>query len=327
MSESIKFSAIAVVFGSCADRFVLEGYSPQKSIDEIIETAKEVPDLKGLEFVGGWHLTSENASRVAEKVEDFGLCISAIIPEIFSSRKWGRGSFASRDKKIRRAAVDEVKRTMDLAAEVACGTVSPWFGQDGYDYPFQADYLQSWNWIIEGLIECADYLPEMRLAVEYKLKEPRTHCFIGTVGKVALLVQETGRDNIGVTLDIGHALAAYENMAESVALLKRFGNKLLNVHLNDNYRLWDDDMIPASIHTVEMLELLYWLDRIGYQNWYSVDVYPYREDGRRAAIEAIEWIKGLFRVLEKMGRDKIQRVIEEGDATEVSAFLRSALLP
>ena len=325
MQRKIRFSAVAVVFGSCADRYVLEGYSPKKSFEEMMESAKKVADLEGIELVGGWHLTSRNAREVVKKVEDFGLRVSVIIPELWSSAKWGLGSFAARDKKIRQDAIDEVKRAMDLARETGCNIVAPWFGQDGYDYSFQANYIKAWDLITEGLVECADHLPDVKIAVEYKIKEPRTHCFIGTVGKVILLTKEVGRDNVGVTLDVGHALEGYENMAESVALLKRFGNKLFHLHLNDNYRLWDDDMIPASVHTIEMLELLYWLDKTGYDGWYSLDIFPYREDGQRAATEGIEWIKALFKIIDKIGKEKIEQVIEQGDATSASALLRKAL--
>ena len=46
------------------------------------------------------------------------------------------------------------------------------------------------------------------------------------------------------------------------------------MHFNDNYRLWDDDMIVGSVHTIEYLELLYWLDRVGYDGYLSMDQYP-----------------------------------------------------
>ncbi len=326
MPKKIKFSAIAVVFGSCADRYVLEGYSPKKSFDEMMEAAKKVPSLEGIELVGGWHLTAKNAKEIVKKVEDYGLCVSAIIPELWSSAKWGQGSFTSRDKKIRQDAIDEVKRAMDLAKETGCGIVVPWFGQDGYDYSFQSDYIQAWDFMVEGLFECANHLPDVKIAVEYKIKEPRTHCFIGTIGKAILLIKEVGKDNVGITLDIGHALEGYENMAESVALAKRFGNKLFHLHLNDNYRLWDDDMIPASVHTIEMIELLFWLNKTGYDGWYSLDIFPYREDGKKAAIEGIEWIKGLSDLIDKMGEEEIERIIKQGDATQASALLRKFLL-
>ncbi|MCD6318633.1 sugar phosphate isomerase/epimerase [Candidatus Aerophobetes bacterium] len=325
MGRALKFSAVASVFDSCADRFVQTGYSRKKSFKELLEAAKKVPDLTGVELVGGWHLKDGNAREVIKMVENYGLKVAIILPELWSSAKWGRGSFTSNDEKIRREAIDQVKRSMDLAKEINCNLVNLWFGQDGYDYCFQADYIKAWDRIIDGLIECADYLPDVKIAIEYKIKEPRTHCYVGTVGKVALLTYQVNRLNVGVTLDVGHALEAYENMAESVALLKRFGDKLFHLHLNDNYRLWDDDMIPSAVHLIEFLELLYWLDRIEYNGWYSVDIFPYREDGTKAVIESIEWIKGLFRVLDKMNKDEIERIIQKGDATESSEILRKGL--
>lgn len=326
MLQEMKFSSTAVAFGSCADRYVLGGYSPQKSFEEMLEAAKKVPHLEGIELIGGWQLTEANAQQVVKKVVDSGLKVSMIIPELWSSAKWGRGSFAANDQKVRQDAIANVKKSMELAQESGCNLISPWFGQDGYDYCFQADYIKSWDRIVEGLINCADYLPEVKIAVEYKIKEPRTHCFIGSIGKAILLVKEVDRVNVGINLDIGHALEGYENMAESVALLKRFDNKLFHLHLNDNYRLWDDDMIPGSVHTIENLELLYWLNKIGYDGWYSLDVFPYREDGLRAVIEGIEWFKGLFRVLNRIGMDNIEKVIREGDATKSLALIRKGLL-
>ena len=58
------------------------------------------------------------------------------------------------------------------------------------------------------------------------------------------------------------------------------------MHFNDNYRLWDDDMIVGSVHTIEYLELLYWLDRIGYDGYLSMDQYPYREEPRKRSPRA-----------------------------------------
>jgi xylose isomerase len=180
--------------------------------------------------------------------------------------------------------------------------------------------------LIEGTIECAEHVPAVNLVLEYKPKEPRTHCFIATVGKTLLLIEKVKRPNVGAMVDIGHALMAYENVAESAALLHYFGNKLMYMHFNDNWRLWDDDMTVGSVHTIEMLELLYWLDRLDYTGWYALDIFPYREKGVRAATESILWIEGLHRLLDRIGRDKIAQVVASGDAMDASAMLREALL-
>ena len=116
--------------------------------------------------------------------------------------------------------------------------------------------------------------------VEYKMKEPRTHCFVNTAATAILMTQDL--DRVGILLDVGHSLAAKENMAEAAALIASH-NKLDYIHFNDNYRAWDDDMMLGSVHLVEHLELVYWLKRIDYQGWLTLDIFPYREDGVRAA--------------------------------------------
>ncbi len=63
------------------------------------------------------------------------------------------------------------------------------------------------------------------------------------------MVREISAANCGVTIDYGHAAVAYENVAESIAVLKKYGDKLFHLHMNDNYTLWDDDMITGSVHT------------------------------------------------------------------------------
>jgi xylose isomerase len=75
------------------------------------------------------------------------------------------------------------------------------------------------------------------------------------------------------------------------------GKKLFHLHFNDNYRYWDDDMIVGSVHLVEYVELLYWLKKIGYNGWYSMDQYPYREDGKHAIEESVKFIQAIERKL------------------------------
>ena len=60
--------------------------------------------------------------------------------------------------------------------------------------------------------------------------------------------RECALPNVGVTIDVGHSLEAYENVAEAICAAASRG-LLFHMHINDNYRLWDDDMITGSIHT------------------------------------------------------------------------------
>jgi xylose isomerase len=289
---------------------------------EMLDLATTVEGLDGLELVGNWHVNNDNIHEVARMFQDRGFKISMLVPDLWTQAKWGKGSIAAPDAKTRQAAVDEVRKVMDWGAELGCSYVDVRPGQDGYDYCFQADYIEAWKWLGDGLVACANHNDKVRVLVEYKLKEPRTHCFVTSAAKVLLLLQ--GLDKVGVLLDVGHSIAAGENAAEAAALLASH-RKLDYLHLNDNYRSWDDDMMVGAVHLVEYLELAYWLKRLVYKGWLTLDIFPYREDGVRAAMQCREWMAVFFRSVDRVGIDKFTEVIRSADACSASDLVRCAL--
>ena len=86
-------------------------------------------------------------------------------------------------------------------------------------------------------------------------------------------------------------------------------------------------MIVGSIHHVEYLEFLYWLEKYSYSGWYSMDQYPYREEGDAALSESISTLKSLELLLETYGINKVTDIIKEGNAVEISKMIRKILLP
>jgi xylose isomerase len=245
-----------------------------------------------------------------------------LVPDLWTQAKWGRGSLAAPDAPTRQAAVGEVRKVMDWAAELNCRYIDVWPGQDGFDYCFQADYVEAWKWLREGLVAAAAHNEKVRLLVEYKPREPRTHCFVDHVGTVLLLLQDM--DNVGVLLDVGHSMQGAENVASAAALLAQHG-KLDYLHLNDNYGDWDEDMMVGSVHLVATLELIYWLKRLDYRGWLTLDIFPYREDGVAAATECREWVEFMFNAVDRVGVEAFEKVIRDADATAASRLVRQAL--
>jgi xylose isomerase len=317
------FGACLPTFGNCADRYCLSGYGGGgKNMVEMLDLAKTVKGLDGLELVGNWHVNDDNIRVVSKMFDDRGLRICMLTPDLWTQAKWGKGSIASPVAATRKAGIDEIKKVMDWAAELKCRYIDVWPGQDGFDYHFQADYIEAWKWLTDSIAECADYNGDVRILIEYKAREPRTHCFVDHVGTVLLLLKDL--DKVGVLLDVGHAMQGGENVAQSAALLSKFG-KLDYLHLNDNFGDWDDDMMVGSVHLVAYLELLYWLKHIDYKGWFTLDIFPYREDGVAAATQCKEWIEALSRSVDRVGMERIKQVIQNADATEASALVREAL--
>jgi sugar phosphate isomerase/epimerase len=323
-----RYGACLPTFGSCADRYCLSGYGGGgTTLEEMFDLAATVEGLQGIELVGNWHINDDNADQIKKILKDRNLSASMVTPDLWTQEKWGRGSFTSRDPAIRKASVKEVTKSMDWAASLGCSYVDVWPGQDGYDYCFQSDYLEDKKRLADGIRECAGYRDDVKVLIEYKPKEPRTHLYVARAADLMLLLDEIGSDNVGALLDIGHSLPGGENPAEAVALLNsRTKTRLDYVHLNDNWRMWDDDMMFGSVHIIESLEFLYWLERTGYDGWYTLDIFPYREDGVKAARESIGWVEALLDLLKKIGFSRIEEVIRGGDATEASRMIRESLM-
>jgi xylose isomerase len=324
MYEGFKLGACLPTFASCADRYCLSGYGRGgKTMEEMLSMAKKVEGLDGLELVGNWHINDGNIASVIKMFRDYGFSIPMIVPDLWTQAKWGRGSLAAAEAKTRREAVVEVTKCMDWAAEADCTFVDVWPGQDGVDYPFEADFSDAWKWLRDGVEECSAHSKKVKVLLEYKLREPRNHCFLNSAAKTLLLIQ--GISNTGCLLDIGHSLAAGENMAEAAALLADHG-VLDYLHLNDNYRSWDDDMIPASVHVPETLELVYWLLRTGYKGWLTLDIFPYREEKVSAAEESFAWVRTLIESVTLRGLDSITEIVHRGEGTESVRLVRELLL-
>lgn len=317
-------SVATVPFYPCGDRFVPAGYREDSlSFFEKLEKIAAIRDVAGVEL--SFPAEFGDPVPVKQKFQDLGLKVSSIEVELFGSPRWKYGALSCRNDSVRKEAISLSKRCMDAAAEMGAEQISLWPGQDGYDYPMQIDYQEGWTRTIEAIKEIAAYRKDIRIAVEYKNKEPRTHILLSTVGKTLSAVLETGQPNVGVMLDTGHAFMAYENISESAVFAHR-KEKLFHVHLNDNYRLWDDDMIVGSVNLWETFEFFYTLRKIGYDGWYSLDIFPYREESIAAIESNLDMVKYLAGAAERADREIIDNLQKTNDAVGIQNYLRSLLL-
>ncbi len=320
--DAFQYSVILGNLGNTCDRFMPGGYKAPVTKADLVKLAASIEGITGLELLGGADVTPANAQEMGSVLRDHGLACVSILPDLFSRREWGLGSFCARDAKVRQLAVDETRRAAAIAQELGCGLVNLWLGQDGYDYPLQGDFERQRGWMVEGIRSVAAEWPGLRFALEYKPKEPRIRSFQARAADTLLMAQETGLPNVGVCLDVGHAFVAQENAAESVWLLQHYGRRLFHMHYNDNYGHWDDDMIVGSVHLTCYLELFYWLKQTGFAGWHSMDLYPYREDGRGAVAESVAFLRNVEAALTDARRDEIGRLIATGDATASARWVR-----
>ena len=320
----MKYSVFIFNVASCSDRYC-SAYGREFSMEEMFDRVKSIDEISAVDIVMN-DMFKNGTGEAVKHLGRTGLSVASVAVDTFANPVFQQGSLSSLDKKIRDQAINDTKFAMDFAHEVGCDIVTLWPGQDGYDYIFQSDYIKERTLFQDALSELCDYRKDVTLTLEYKIKEPRTHSYISTVGSTLLMINTINKENLGVALDYGHAALGYESPAEAVAMCKMYGDRLKHIHINDNYRLWDDDMIVGSVHTLEYLEFIYWLHRTGYDGYLTLDQFPFREDGRDAVKESALWLRALEEVTGRADEKEIEKVFAAKDAVGASRMMRKLLL-
>lgn len=324
MTEELRFGAGLWMFGQFVDRYATDAYGPPVSTLEAIGRAARVGMLSAIDINYPFTDPAITVAQVKEALERGGLRAAAVTPSIYD-RQFQKGSFTHPDAEVRKAAIARAKSAIPIAHELGADYVKFWPGQDGFDYPFQCDYMQIWDYAIAGVREVVTSDPKMRFAIEYKFKEPRTHMLFSTAARTLLAIQEIGADNLGIVMDLGHSLLAKETPAEEVQLIARRG-KLTNVELNDNWRDWDDDLTVGSVHLIESLEFVHALRKIGWKGYWMLDQFPFREDPVEAARASILTIKALHRLLDKVDLESLRAAQDKQDALAAQRLVQRLFL-
>ncbi|KKL79315.1 hypothetical protein LCGC14_2016060 [marine sediment metagenome] len=88
---------------------------------------------------------------------------------------------------------------------------------------------------------------------------------------------DVGMDNLKGVLDTGHALQAQESLAEDLVFLREH-NRPGIIHLNDNYRDADPDLIVGTIAFRDNLEFFFYLNKTNYNGTIEIDYQNPKDD-------------------------------------------------
>jgi xylose isomerase len=293
-----KLAVISAFLGGVKNRYIQ--YKPDRTLEEKFAVAAQIERLDGLEVC--YPADFGDVGLLKKLLADHGFGVSAVNVRSRRTGRWLKGAFSSPNADERAEVVDDFKRAIDLALEVGAKRITTCPLNDGHDYVFEMNYLDAYRYAEETFAAICEHNRDFRICIEYKWNDPRTRCLLASAGETAAFCQAVGADNLGVTLDIGHALLVGERPAQSVALLHRAG-RLFYVHLNDNDRHWDWDMLPGAFHLWEFVEFLYYLKEVGYtDDWYAYDVMSKEFD----TVETFSVVTHLTRKLEALA-DRIDR--------------------
>jgi xylose isomerase len=277
-------------FGPMITRFVPGGYQPSHNYEaepvaEKVHRAVEgLGDLiDGYEFHYPDELSPSNLDEVRAALgPDHDIyCIAG---GLHLHPQFGRGGLVNPDPGLRAEARAIVRDAAAFAGSLGANLII-WPGGEGYNYPFQTPYADSWRWLVEGMAEAASVCGEhgVKLFLEHKNSEPAMKILMRNIGMCLFVVrklQALGLDNVQVNMDWQHLIMNGEHLPEYAALLASEG-LLGHLHANSGWGITDDDNMVGATAFMETVELALELRRCGYGSSgerLGFDLYPYTED-------------------------------------------------
>ncbi len=276
-------------FGPMVTRFVPGGYQPdhdyqRETVAEKVHRAVDgLGDLiDGYEFHYPDELSESNLDDVRAALA--GHDIYCIAGGLHLHPQFGRGGLVNPDPALRAEARAIVRDAAAFSGSLGAHLII-WPGGEGYNYPFQTPYADSWRWLIEGMAEAASVCRDhgVKLFLEHKNSEPAMKILMRNIGMTLFVVgklRALGLDNVQVNMDWQHLIMNGEHLPEYAALLASEG-LLGHQHANSGWGTFDDDNMVGATAFMETLELALEFRRIGYGSGgerLGFDLYPYTED-------------------------------------------------
>ncbi|HTI36884.1 MAG TPA: TIM barrel protein [Vicinamibacterales bacterium] len=221
---------------------------------------------------------------------ELGMTIPACNINTWTHPKFRLGGPCNPDPALRRTALDEILKAVEICRTLEIPVLSVWPGSDGADYHFQIDYRQSLEWFTEALVavnrRCLAH--GIKLAIESKPYEPRELYMIVPTAASAMIVarkvnEACGGNNCGLTIDYGHQKMEATTASTACDLAEFAGVPVHKYDVNDARQGRNDqDCMFGTLSIPEAVEYLYTTFARNYQGWYSQDQFTYREDPTRA---------------------------------------------
>jgi xylose isomerase len=321
-------------FGGMATRFNPGGYKPE--LAGISTAAKVRTAVEGLgelmddyEFHYPQELSPANLDEVRDALDGHGIyCVAS---GLHLDPRFGKGAFCSPDDALRADALRLTREAIDLAAETGAHMII-WPGIEGYNYPFQTPYRESWARFIDGVGEAAGYAAGKGVTVflEHKNSEPAMKILMRNVGMTLHVIhtlRTRGIDNVKVNMDWQHLIMNGESLAEYAALLAADG-LLGHQHANSGWGTFDDDNMVGATAFMETLELAIELRRAGYGDngeRLGFDLYPYTEDAVGAVKRSVLQWRFIDGIAAKVDGAELRAAQQDKDAVRAYELVYAAL--
>ena len=334
VAEQLKTSLGIWAMGPMVTRFVPGGYQPDKAEHDTVHKVRRAVEGLGdliddYEFHYPQELNEHNLDAVREALDGHG--IYAMATGLHLDPLFGRGGLCSPVDPVREEAVKRTVDAIEMAGSLGSHFII-WPGIEGYNYPFQTDYADSWARLVDGIGQAAQRCKDkgILLFLEHKNSEPAMKIHMANIGMTLHIIHKLraqGLDNVKVNMDWQHLIMNGENLAEYAALLDAEG-LLGHQHANSGWGTFDDDNMVGATAFMETLELALELRRAGYGDngeRLGFDLFPYTEDQVAAVKRSVLNYRFIESIVDRIDQDALAAARAEKDAVRANEIVYAAL--
>jgi xylose isomerase len=285
--------------------------------------------IDGYEFHYPAELSPANIDEVRSALA--GHDVYCVAGGLHLDPRFGRGGLVNPDPELRAEARRIIREAAEFAGSLGANMII-WPGGEGYNYPFQTSYVDSWGWLIEGIGEAAEICARhgVRLFLEHKNSEPAMKILMRNIGMCLYVIaklEAQGITGVQVNMDWQHLIMNGEHLPEYAALLASEG-LLGHLHANSGWGTFDDDNMVGATAFMETLELALELQRCGYGaagERLGFDLYPYTEDQVGAVRRSIEQWRFIDAVAARIDDAALREAQQVKDAVRAYEIVYAAL--
>jgi xylose isomerase len=320
--------------GPMVTRFIPGGYKPEERGDATVQRVRRAVEgigdlIDDYEFHYPAELSDENVDAVREALDGHG--IYCVATGLHLDARFGRGGLVSPNPETRAEALRMTVEAADFAGRIGANFII-WPGGEGYNYPFQTPYADSWAWLIDGIGQAAQKCAEhgIQLFLEHKNSEPAMKILMRNVGMTLHVIhtlRDQGIDNVKVNMDWQHLIMNGEGLGEYAAMLAAQG-LLGHQHANSGWGTFDDDNMVGATAFMETLELAVELRRAGYGSngeRLGFDLYPYTEDAVEVVRRSVLQWRFIDSVAAKIDDAALREAQMQKDAVRAYELVYAAL--
>ena len=241
---------------------------------------------QGVEIWGGrphayWEdMDDARIMKIKQVLTETGMEISSFIPAQFRYPT----NIATTDEQIRKNSVQYLKNNIDVAEKLGAPYVSlcPGFSLQGEKLSDSRKAMMS------SLKELVEYAKNLKTTLLLEPAHAMETDHVLTVDHGMDVVDELGRENMGLCIDLGHLHVNKESIVNVVEKVKDY---TVHYHMDDNNGGSDDHLVPGE-GNIDFGIFLTKLKESNYNGYLAVELgWGYTVDPDNAVKKSIEFLK------------------------------------